>query len=83
MASPSLQLGDKRSRNLSMTAPPVLHIKRRFGIYVINSLKTIRRTRGAPGCLCVCSQLNTKPLEAKVHPDPNAPVSQATLIKVS
>lgn len=50
-----------------MTATPVLHIKRRFGIYVINSSKTIRR-REAPGCLHACSQLNAEKLEAKVHP---------------
>lgn len=60
-----------------MTATPVLHIKRRFGIYVINSSKTIRR-REAPGCLHACSQLNAEKLEAEVHPKLHAPVLQTT-----
>lgn len=50
-----------------MTATPVLPVTGRLGIYVINSSKAIRR-REAPGCLHACSQLNSKQLEAKVHP---------------
>lgn len=43
-----------------MTATPVLHIKRGFGIYVINSSKTIRSSE-APGCSHNSMQGNLRP----------------------